>query len=888
MAMLPLVVVLAAQQGVPPAAGSPPYCGPAPGETEGQWREKMLAFRRSFTNSSSAAAGGGAFCSTDPASLYHRNKDFVGSTFTCTLTMLSDRYLYNEATHQWTVGRFLGDLEERYGGADCVLLWQSYTNMGVDEKNQIDLIRVAPGGVAGVKAMIAQLHAANVSVLFPWNQWASGNLSFGPRAEPDFDFVQLLAEVAADGFNTDSGGRSAIPGQKGYKPSQPAVHGFDGNTFVAHGLANFPMGFNKHDLLNQPEHGAGCPAGLTMGGWAGEGAGPGPGYNGLGSRAAACVECAKWLEPRHKTQWVGRNDVLRQPALKWAFFNGNGYSTWESVWGEWNGISEKDGETMRRIFTILRQFQQHVSSCDFRPFLAVKASTRVEARATLFPLVNASSGVTHEWLLTVISNTASPTSDTPLGSYHVTVPAGSSRGSAASASRFFDVWQGRELHPATMQYTGADGGEGGGGGGSAGAGSGMAASGDNETVSLHLTGQLDEYSAVAMVTAETAATPAFASFLAKMRNLTATPLGPLSAAQVPSFDYHFNVNGDVIGTNAEELITAAAAATATDRSAETLSPPLVPPVATVHVPLTHGFHFQVQNLLWENYLFVKYPFGPQKVQKMDAGVVATVHSNLTVGAFEIDKYPVTNEEFASFLAASNYTPADPTNFLKNWDGTTNATSGHQKRTPPIGSEKKPVVHVGFEDAQRYCSFYKRRLPNEWEWSLAAGAFDNRRWPWGNSSETAAGQQCMPPSYNGLDSPPLPDVTQFDKHGCGAPSGMQLSVGSIWQWTNSLQDAHQRTGLIKGGSTYWRANVTKERSVYFFPNCAKEQWDGYGGRAAKIMPLACQGELYLQDGGSERSSTIGFRCAAAAGPLQFLHHLLHPPRVLIHRIVEGGT
>ena len=508
------------------------------------------------------------------------------------------------------------------------------------------------------------------------------------------------------------------------------------------------------------------------------------------------------------------------------------YSTWESVWGNWNGISEKDGETMRRIFTILRQFRQHVSSCDFRPFLAVNASKGVEARATLFPLVNTSSGVSHEWLLTVISNTASPTSNTPLGSYNVTVP-------AASASRLFDVWQGRELRPAAMLYSGND-----------------------ETISLQLTGQIDEYSAVAMVTAETAASPAFTSFLAKMRKLTATPLGPLSAAQVPAFDYQFNVNGGVVGS-AKELVTTAAAATATDSSAE--PPPPVPPVATVHVPLTHGFHFQVQNLLWENYLFVKYPFGPQNGQSANQQVV-TVHSNLTVGAFDIDKYPVTNEEFASFLAASNYTPADPINFLKSW-GDGNATSGHQKRTPPIGSEKKPVVHVGFEDAQQYCSFYKRRLPNEWEWSLAAGAFDNRRWPWGNSSETAAGQQCMPPSYNGLGSPPLPDVDQFDKHGCGAPSGMQLSVGSIWQWTNSLQDAHQRTGLVKGGSNYWRANVTQERSVYFFPNCAKEQWVGYGGRTAKVMPLACLGELYLQDGGSERSSTIGFRCAGAAGPLQ---------------------
>ena len=229
----------ASAAATPPIVHSPQYCGPEKGETEAQWRAKMLAFRRAFTNASSPSGGGG-FCSTDPASLYHRNAEYIGSTFTCTLTMLSDRYLYNETSHTWTVGRFLADLRERYGGADCVLLWQSYTNLGVDEKNQIDLIRVTPGGVAGVKAVIAEFHAANVSVLFPWNQWASGELSYGPRAEPDSDFVKLLADLNADGFNTDSGGRPDIVGETKYKyPDRPLTHGFDGNMFVSHGLDTY-------------------------------------------------------------------------------------------------------------------------------------------------------------------------------------------------------------------------------------------------------------------------------------------------------------------------------------------------------------------------------------------------------------------------------------------------------------------------------------------------------------------------------------------------------------------------------------------------------------------------------------------------------------------------
>ena len=67
-------------------------------------------------------------------------------------------------------------------------------------RNHLHELRSLPGGVAGLAAVIAQLHAANVTVYLPWNYW--GNTT-GRRA--DDDFVELLAEVNADGFNADTG-----------------------------------------------------------------------------------------------------------------------------------------------------------------------------------------------------------------------------------------------------------------------------------------------------------------------------------------------------------------------------------------------------------------------------------------------------------------------------------------------------------------------------------------------------------------------------------------------------------------------------------------------------------------------------------------------------------
>jgi hypothetical protein len=145
----------------------PPLCGPVGGQSADAWGSEMIAFRHQMRAGSIAGGTPGSFCN---ASDFYGRNEWAQHTFVCPQSGLYDRLLYDRETHTWTVERFLADLDERYGGIDCVLLWQSYTNMGVDARNQIDLLRVAPGGVAGLTKMIGEFHAANVSVLFPWNQ----------------------------------------------------------------------------------------------------------------------------------------------------------------------------------------------------------------------------------------------------------------------------------------------------------------------------------------------------------------------------------------------------------------------------------------------------------------------------------------------------------------------------------------------------------------------------------------------------------------------------------------------------------------------------------------------------------------------------------------------
>ena len=69
----------------------------------------------------------------------------------------------------YTVDRWLGDLNRRYGGIDAALLWPTYTNLGIDDRNQFDLTRTLPGGVDALRRVVEQLHSRGVRVLWAYN-----------------------------------------------------------------------------------------------------------------------------------------------------------------------------------------------------------------------------------------------------------------------------------------------------------------------------------------------------------------------------------------------------------------------------------------------------------------------------------------------------------------------------------------------------------------------------------------------------------------------------------------------------------------------------------------------------------------------------------------------
>ncbi len=281
------------------------------------------------------------------------------SSFIQAQMMAEERTFYDPVAGRYTVDEYLAELKKRYGGIDAVLIWPVYPNLGIDDRNQFDLIREMPGGVAGVRAMIEELHRHSVRVLFPYNPWDQGTR---PENAPDWEtLAKLMAEIGADGVNADT--MEAVP---------PAFRAASDKT-------GHPIAFEPENGLNSDTDFALGWNNLSWGYWK--------------YPFTPMISKNKWLEPRHMVNVVDRWTRDRVDSLQAAFFNGVGYESWENIFGIWNSFTKRDAETLRRIATIERGFAPLLASPGWEPHTPVLqfgafASKFPGERKTLWTFVN--------------------------------------------------------------------------------------------------------------------------------------------------------------------------------------------------------------------------------------------------------------------------------------------------------------------------------------------------------------------------------------------------------------------------------------------------------------------------------------------------------------------
>ena len=191
-----------------------------------------------------------------------------------------------------------------------------------------------------------------------------------------------------------------------------------------------------------------------------------------------------------------------------------------------------------------------------------------------------------------------------------------------------------------------------------------------------------------------------------------------------------------------------------------------------------------------------------------------------VDPFWIDATPVTNHDFAAFVAATGHVtlaeqapdpklypgmdpalalpgslvfertagPVDLSDPSQWWDFRPGADWRH-----PLGPDSDlanlgahPVVHVAYADALAYANWAGKALPSEAEWEFAArGGLDGADYAWG--SELTPGGALLANTWHGLFpfANQMPDGWLRTSPVGGYPAngyGLSDMIGNVWEWT----------------------------------------------------------------------------------------------------------
>ena len=199
---------------------------------------------------------------------------------------------------------------------------------------------------------------------------------------------------------------------------------------------------------------------------------------------------------------------------------------------------------------------------------------------------------------------------------------------------------------------------------------------------------------------------------------------------------------------------------------------------------------------------------------------------VTLPAFLIDKYEVTNLQYKQFIDVTQR--KSPEHF--------------SNRTFPKGKADHPVTFVSWADARDYCAWAGKRLPTDEEWEKAARGTDGRMFPWGNQLDLNKANTPM----RWRDLQQEGDTTPVGSFAGGvSPYGLYDMSGNVWEWTDSWYQAYP--GNKKPSENYGEQYKTLKGGSW---------WDCSFYQCGISAPTFNRAFFDPQ----VKNSSIGFRCA----------------------------
>ena len=227
-----------------------------------------------------------------------------------------------------------------------------------------------------------------------------------------------------------------------------------------------------------------------------------------------------------------------------------------------------------------------------------------------------------------------------------------------------------------------------------------------------------------------------------------------------------------------------------------------------------------------------------------------VHS-VYVDAFYMDKYEVTNAQYAEFLNAKGKHAEGGITWYKIGQDRSRIEFVSGKYRAKTGYENHPVTYVTWYGAMAYAAWKGKRLPTEAEWEKAArGGLAGLKYPWGNTIDSTKA------NYNNH----IKDTTAVGKYTANG-YGLFDMTGNVWEWcldeynANFYSVSPARNPLSGANSVEWLINNYK--GVKSSRVLRGGSWYVTG----QVVRVATRGSAAP----TGTDSTSGFRCARAVSP-----------------------
>lgn len=285
-----------------------------------------------------------------------------------------DQDFYDVEKGQYTVDHYCELMKQEFGGFNSVILWQGFIMLGIDQRNQFDMLRRMPGGLEKMREVVDQFHQHGIKVYVSYMPWDETTRRENITDQEVLAFI--LDSTGIDGvyFDTFANRGRIFREAAGKKDSSivfstelcPSIYDIQGKQAITASWVQWGP--------HQPTFA--------------------DAYDEFG------VLHLKWIVPDHMQFQIKRYRRDHTEEMMAAWINGSGMMVWENVFGTWNPWSQENKKQIRKMNPIWQRYADVYTSDNWKPYYpthvdGLNLSVWENDSITMINLVNVAAGIRH-------------------------------------------------------------------------------------------------------------------------------------------------------------------------------------------------------------------------------------------------------------------------------------------------------------------------------------------------------------------------------------------------------------------------------------------------------------------------------------------------------------